>query len=548
MTPAGHNRRHWVYPVVSPLIIATPFVGFIKFHDYGYLSPEILLILGGLTGVGLLLGFLSLLGGTALRSSVIGLLLFLAADIQFDWGDLASAPLALFYAAAAVWAWTRRTHVAEVTAAVLGTILLSTVLLPFGQTSVGSAATVTTPPGPSELPPVLHIVLDEHAGIEGISTAVAGGEALRQRLRSFYETHGFRLYGRAYSRYADTLASLGHTANLLDTTVVEPTDLFERDGPNFRLKRNDYFKRLQETGYRLHIYQTRYLDFCNGLDARRSTCQTANSNDLRAIRDSNLLSGEKAFTIVKLYLERSLVYDGLRTTYGVGQNVARRNGIMLPLWKVEKFRVSSVSAVKVLKDLESAVSGASAGDYYFAHVLLPHYPYALGSDCGILSPKTWLNRESLYVPGRLGFASDMAFAHNLHQRYHRQIECLYAILGNIMDGIARSNLAERFVVILQGDHGSKIQSPLPVVENAAGLSRHHFVQNYSTLFAVKAPGITPGYSEERRAVQELFKTFVENDFASLAAPGANSEKPFVYVSEIDDPLAYGAQAVPFTGF
>ena len=377
---------------------------------------------------------------------------------------------------------------------------------------------------------------------------VNSGEGLKERLRSFYESHGFRIYGRAYSRFADTVPSLAHMVNLMETSGPGQTGLFKRQGSGYGLQRNTYFERLQKAGYRLQVYQTGYLDFCTGPDNARTVCRTTAVNDLRSVRDSRLPHSQKASAIARLYMERSSPYKAVRAAYAVVQNLARNNGLMLPLWSVEKFLVSPLPAMKDLQDLGSAVSNASAGDFFFAHVLLPHHPYALGSDCGIRAPNDWLNRKALFVPGRLGLDSTLAFAQRLHGRYHEQITCLYTVLEKIMDGINESPLAERFIVILNGDHGSKIQTRYPLLDNADQLTNHEMIQNYSTLFAVRAPGIAPGESDERRAVQELFKTFVESGFASLSPPSDAEQKPFVYLSEEEEPLAYGAARLPLIDF
>ena len=53
------------------------------------------------------------------------------------------------------------------------------------------------------LPPVVHILLDEHIGIEGLG-GDAAADAMKERLRSFYVNNGFRLFGGAYSEVSST--------------------------------------------------------------------------------------------------------------------------------------------------------------------------------------------------------------------------------------------------------------------------------------------------------------------------------------------------------
>ncbi len=544
----GAEGGSWIYLVLCPLIVIVPFVNFIKHHGYGYLAGEVLLILAVCVGVGVFLGLLLFRNGLVSRPLMMAALIFLFADIQLGGSGIMNQIVVLAAGGAAFALWRSVAHIAKIATAVFGAIFLSTVLLPSDGVAPETASAAPMPAGRVDLPPVLHIVLDEHAGPEGIPTVLESGAELKERLRSFYESHGFRLYGKAYSLFADTVPSLAHMANLLESSDPGQTGLFVPDGANFRLERNAYFERLQKAGYRLQVYQTGYLDFCAGLDTAPALCRTTAINDLRAVRDSSLPRRQKASAIAKLFMERSSPYSGVRIVYGVVQNLARNNGIMLPFWAIEEFRVSSLPAMQVLEDLGSGVSNASAGDFFFAHVLLPHHPYALDSDCGIRAPGDWLIRQSVFVPGRLGLDSSLAFAQRLHGRYHEQITCLYTILEKIMDGINDSPLAERFIVILHGDHGSKIQTRYPLLDNADQLTSHEMIQNYSTLFAVRAPAIAPGESDERRAVQELFKTFVESGFASLHPSRDAKQKPFVYLSQEEEPLAYGAARLPLIDF
>lgn len=542
------DRRRWLNPIAYALVLVTPFLGFIEHYDYGALAPEVLAILLALAGVGLVLGLVLLLAGPRPCALGLFLLLVLFTDIQFGWNSIAERPAALLSLAILPLAWALRAHLTEIATAAFAVTLVSVLVLPGATAALDATGPAVPVQSRADLPPVLHLVLDEHTSIEGISTGVEGGAALRARLRAFYADRGFRLYVKAYSRYAETAASLAHTLNFSDPAVAADGALLVRDGLGFRLTQNNYFERLRRAGYRLQVHQTGYLDLCGALEPAQVDCWTTEINDLRAVRDSRLPVEQKAQAIAKLYLERSAIYKGLRLIYGVVQIAAQHGGVALPIWPLEPFRVSPLPALAVLDEIETAVSQAAAGDFIFGHVLLPHYPYALTADCRVRPPQAWLSRDSVFLPGRLGLASPEAFTRLLHRRYYQQIACLYRRLDRILEAVARSPLADDFIVVLHGDHGAKIQTPLPVLDNLAEFTRERFVANYATLFAVRAPGVTPGASEERRPVQDLFRVFVDSGFAGLAPRGAASEHAFVYVSGSDDPLSYGARKVPIVGF
>lgn len=544
----GNGRRGWLYPLACPLILATPFVGFMEHHDYGLRAPEVLAILLALVGTGLGLGLILLRAEARTRSLVLFVLLVLFTDIQFGWNSIAERPEALLSLAILPLAWMLRRHLAEIATAAFAAILLSTLLLPGAPTAPESVAPGGKAPSRADLPPVLHLVLDEHAGLEGISPRIEGGADLRGRLRAFYGDRGFRLYTKAYSRHAETAASLAHTLNPPDPEAEIAGGLLVRDGINFRLARNRYFERLQDAGYRLRITQTKYLDFCGALDRIPAVCRTIETNDLRAVRASRLATGRKAWAIANLYVERSALFEGSRLIYGFAQVAARRAGVTLPLWPPEPFRVSPLAALMALDEIEAAVAQAEAGDFIFGHVLLPHHPYALDAECRVLPPRAWLSRASVFLPGRLGLTSADAFTRDLHRRYYRQLGCLYKRLDRILEAVSTSPWAEDFVVVLHGDHGAKIQAPLPVVANLADLTRDRFIENYATLFAVRAPGIAAGVNRTRQAVQDLVAAFADSGFTALDPAPMAPKQRFVYVSESADPLTYGARRVSIAGF
>ena len=549
----GSDRRGWLYPLACSLVLVTPFIGFIEHQDYGLLAPEVLAILGALAGTGLVLGLILLRAGARVRALVLFVLLVLFTDIQFGWNSIAERPEALLSLAILPVAWVLRNHLAEIATAAFAAILLSTLLLPGAPTTLEAAMPTAKlaegAPSRAELPPVLHLVLDEHTGLEGISTRVEGGAELRDRMRAFYAARGFRLYAKAYSRHAETVASLAHTLNAPDPDAAAEDSLMVRDGVNFRLARNGYFQRFQGAGYRLRIYQTKYLDFCAALDPIPAICRTIETNDLRAVRDSRLAMDQKAWAIAKLYVERSALFEGSRLIYGFAQVEARRRaGVTLPFWPPEPFRVSPLAALAALDEIEAAVARAEAGDFIFGHVLFPHHPYALDAKCQVLPPRAWMSRAAVFLPGRLGLATSDAFIRELHRRYYQQVGCLYRRLDRILEAVSRSPLAEQFIVVLHGDHGAKIQSPLPVVDNLADFTRDRFIENYATLFAVRAPGLAPGTNQTRRAVQDLVAALANSGFTALDPTATALERNFVYVSESTDPRSYGARRVSIAGF
>jgi hypothetical protein len=105
--------------------------------------------------------------------------------------------------------------------ALVSTLLLPAEPLPLGETYRRDGAEA------KDLPPIIHLVLDEQIGVEGLPADIAGGADLRDDLRRFYVDFGFALYGRAYSEFSQTWHSMIALLN-----GFESLDGKISDGPN----------------------------------------------------------------------------------------------------------------------------------------------------------------------------------------------------------------------------------------------------------------------------------------------------------------------------
>ncbi len=88
------------------------------------------------------------------------------------------------------------------------------------------------------------------------------------------------------------------------------------------------------------------------------------------------------------------------------------------------------------------------------------------------------------------------------------MRCLKRRLADLFEILDRRGLANQATVIIHGDHGSQISSLEPIVRNGAALSSLDIISSYSTLFAVKAPGLASGLDREFSSIQGLFARHV----------------------------------------
>ena len=176
------------------LILVTPFAVFLHNHGYGYANSAVLLCLFALALFALALGVVAALS-RLLEVLVLAGLLALFADFQFH-PPKGIIGLAIIGVGLAGALWVVRQHAVRIVTVTMATMLLATMLLPSRSVAAGTdlpAAVRRHGDGPL----LVHVILDEHVGVEGFR-GVSSPE-FRSRLRSFFVERGFLLFGRAYS-------------------------------------------------------------------------------------------------------------------------------------------------------------------------------------------------------------------------------------------------------------------------------------------------------------------------------------------------------------
>ena len=166
---------------------------------------------------------------------------------------------------------------------VFGSIFISSIFLHFFPVDQSPKFDLEDSKGNHQLPPVIHIILDEMIGAEGIDRSVAGGEATYQRIRRFHKQFGFRLYGKAFSRHWYSGISIPNIMNFdyLDTTYgTQANYLSQRKivSTGFKylyLNKVKFFDVMSQRGYDINVYQTSHINFCERPDIHN--CNTLNT-------------------------------------------------------------------------------------------------------------------------------------------------------------------------------------------------------------------------------------------------------------------------------
>jgi hypothetical protein len=466
----------------------SPVIIFLRFHGYRSILGELALIL--LVASAAAMVAMATRHRPLIRAALVASLTTWFVDLGFD-VDLPVPGIGPMKLVAAVFVgsvyllWRHPAITARLGSVMAITVLGTSLLTPpdSNVTEAGQARRATS----GRL--LIHIILDEHLGIAGLQSQPADLDVASE-VRGTFERSGFRVFGGAYSQEMWTLKSISRLFNPTtgSNAVAATTGPFE-----YELTTNEYFDRLVRDGYALHVLQSVYFNFCPSSVA--AVCHSLDHRKLGTEEFERLPVARRIEIMGALFAAQS-------ETWARG---SRLLGISLgPTAGVE---LSPMGAIDTLDRLAARVSRATAGEAYFAHVGAPHAPYAYDRECRIRPIAEWLGRtdDTLLRP-RINTAAGRLVRYKL---YIDQVRCVGRRVEQIVAAVP-ADLARDAVIIVQGDHGSRItehnpDQPLSHISD--------FVDVYSTLFAVRAPGIRPGYQPDQVSLSCIFQGLLSVGFS-----------------------------------
>jgi hypothetical protein len=471
-----------IYIAAWPLVFYSLLVNQLRADDYPLLAPESLIRYAAAAACGVVVGGVYLASPRAIRAVIDGLLVALAVDLATD---------SSFWVVSLIWAVVSFGALALGRSLAPAIAFMATVTLGLTLAGVGKPPSPTTPPplvsGTPNMPAIVHIILDEHAGIEGLPQENDASERLRSDLINAYNAMGFRLYGRAYAQHFHTVNSIPQIMNL---GVNQPVTADHRDG--VKLKSNAYFEGLRRLGYQLTIYETDFVDFCSLEPNKR--CATYAADGLRELWRAPLATSDKSALISVFLLSRSeLLWTGLN----VYNRLAAKRGIP-PIVLTQRGRLSSYHAQRAAGDFVKQLEKAQPGGAYFAHLVFPHYPYVVTSGCELKPFREWRDQHLT------GGMRDREAA------YFEQVRCATKIVERGVAAVERSPAGMNYIFIVHGDHGSRITTQVPRSDRSS--SDRDLIASHSALFAVKGPNIQSGYVPDAATVSSLIRDLVDSHF------------------------------------
>jgi hypothetical protein len=502
------------------LILVAHFANYLTYVGYARVFPDVAVVAALLVALTAVLALAMQLPSRVPRAAIFSILISIViGDAAFEFGvaDVSARLIAIsvtIVAVVVVVIFIGR-HTSKVLIGAFLTILLSTLAIAAfeGRTNLRAitAYTSTAAAGNDNLPVVVHLILDEHTGPAGMTPDLPGADAARTALTTFYPDNGFRLYDRAYSQFDHTALSLSTALNLDSTGMASHYLTPRRYG--YQLDRNRYLDQLAAAGYRIKIYQSDFFDFCSAGTAGVEACLEYRPNAVDAAAVSALGLRGRVRLLVDMYYS-SIAVVKLAT---LGQNSFNRwlarNDIPLPELSMWHGRAGPAAVAPVINRMESDLARGTRGTVYFAHLLTPHYPYVFGPDCDIRPTESWL------LSHRNDGTNTPASRRKRYAAYFDQTRCVLKDINRLINTMKHAGTFDDATFVVHGDHGARINLHDPRAETVSTMDNAAFADAFSTLFAVRRPGIEPGTDNRMVPLPALIRHVLTGEPLEQATAG-----------------------------
>jgi hypothetical protein len=507
MSATGYNARppsFTLFLAAFSAVAATIFA-IVRNNGLSGTEPEMLLIYTLVAGAALIATGLEFLGLRFLAGLMVlaGGILWLDASFSkpaSEWlGPIGSKPLRLAVDAilvtivASAFLVMRRHYW---TFSTIAAVLFVSLAVASIVTASGRLPALPFPKNPpvASLPPLVHIVFDEHAGITSLNQNPQLSAA-KSKISEFFATRGFLTFENAFSRTDRTQISFPSFLNRIDPPERFDLSFAKLDPLVFGVHGDEYFRAIEKRGYRLTVAQTNFLNLCNGSSSSQRVCTTFPYKSLAYFTQARLPVQVRAALVSASILTQTRAYRMVKVAHRkVGEVLGTK--IWWPKFVDSiAYGMIPMSGFYMLDQIATHLPTMRPGDALFAHVLLPHGPFNFDRNCTLRRPLLW--RNDVEEISRAALA-----------RYAEQIECLYLRLESALP----TEAVRDKIVIIQGDHGHRRVDTPPFVTNIDGLSKVDFIDSFSTIFAVAGPNIQRGNEVRPGTIDGILWSLVDRDF------------------------------------
>lgn len=373
------------------------------------------------------------------------------------------------------------------------------------KTAADSPAAVNDTGDPKP-PLVIHLLFDGMLAPGAIDPGIRGGKAVYRAMQRLAEPHGFRVFERAYSRHHATVTSIPNMMNAEYTGENRVPILEEK---HTALKENAYFDDYAARGYAIRVYQqSKHLDYCANENVAVCNSYSPAWSIVDSVRKGAATgvfstSTERALGLLSLVLcEHDYNYSGCLLARLIRESPAGRTLIREETFKaISLIRFRQTGFTGWFDNFVEDLMRSERGTLFFAHFLVPHDPFLLAEDCGLLW--RWEKYDHL-ADKDPGDPDAMIQKRKLTlESYYDQVRCALLKVEELLARIDRSQRHRDALIILHGDHGSRISTGLETDKTRTG-----FVTRYATFFAVRAPGRSrAGHDCEAASLPDLFTRY-----------------------------------------
>jgi hypothetical protein len=307
-------------------------------------------------------------------------------------------------------------------------------------------------------------------------------------------------------------------------------------GP-YHLLRNKYFNLLSERKYLLEVLSPGWIDYCSDSPVVLILCIKKQWGHLDNFAALKLPISQKVLVLYSRYLNQSITVAAIIYVFEPAFKKFPRLTASISQWTwaldPERTRTDSLDVLADLRVLWHDILSLPHGTALFAHLIIPHYPYVALSDCSIRPP----NRDFLWnYRGRFSQPpfNTIASRKERYQQYFEQLQCLYLRLDELFDRMRAAGVYDDSIIILHGDHGSRIDMNDPTPKNQHALTNQDLVDGFSTLFATKIPGKLGGYDKSPSPLEQLFANFVFQAGLTPTNIRPGKSEPYVYLTAGSD--------------
>lgn len=325
--------------------------------------------------------------------------------------------------------------------------------------------------------PTVVIILDEMNGIEGIDLDQPNGPETYRSSRALFKDFGFKTYGSAYSIYPHTFQSISAILNLV--VDVGDTGGFGGENPtygyNYLLASNKYFD--QSGARQIEVFQTYHLNFCQHRRVYR--CNTFTSFERPDGKIENFNSGLLSQVVANYKFNTNSVAGHYLHSFLLAFGTI--DGLGFPYHDKAAFENNLIK-------LQKRIIASPSDRLLFAHYMVPHRPFGFTKECTYQWPDKKLIGRTVAKH---------------RTQHHLEIMCVNKFLRSLLDGLRSAGVLDQLTIVILSDHGSRIGGINPLRPLHGRLVALH-----SSLFAIRAPGVEPGYDTELHSIQYLFSKYL----------------------------------------